>query len=59
MADAVALVLEDQDLRRRLGEGSVAAAGRWTWDRVVDVQEEIYDRAAARTAVRNASTLGS
>lgn len=59
VTDAVVRVLDDGDLRRRLSEGGVAAAGRWTWDRVVDVQEEIYRRAAARIAVTNASTLGS
>ena len=52
-------MLTDQDLAARLREGGTAAARRMSWDHVVEVQEQIYFEAAARTAATNASTLAS
>jgi glycosyltransferase involved in cell wall biosynthesis len=59
VVDAIRRVLTDQDLAARLREGGTAAARRMSWDYVVDVQEQIYFEAAARTAATNASTLAS
>ncbi|TML66813.1 MAG: glycosyltransferase [Actinobacteria bacterium] len=59
VVDAVRRVLTDQDLAARLREGGTAAARRMSWDHVVEVQEQIYFEAAARTAATNASTLAS
>ena len=39
---AVRRVLADRELRGRLARGAVEAARRNSWDRVTDVQEEIY-----------------
>jgi glycosyltransferase involved in cell wall biosynthesis len=58
VVDAVRRVLSDVDLRERLSRGGVAAARRTSWDRVADLQEEIY-RAASRTAATKLSTDGS
>ena len=46
-------------LRERLARGGVAAARRTSWDRVADVQEEIYRAVASRTAATKLSTEGS
>ena len=43
--EAVARVLEDETLRRALGEGARRAATRSTWDAVVDAQLAIYAEA--------------
>jgi glycosyltransferase involved in cell wall biosynthesis len=59
VADAVGRVLADGALRERLAAGGLEAARRCSWDRVTDVQEELYRAAAARTAVTKSSTLGS
>jgi glycosyltransferase involved in cell wall biosynthesis len=57
---AVRDVLVDAALRERLARGGVAAARRQSWDRVTDLQEEIYREAtASRTASTKLSTLGS
>ena len=56
---AVRRLHDDPELRHRLAAGGVAAARRWSWDRVTDVQEQTYRDAAARTASTKASTLGS
>jgi len=57
---AVELVLGDDSLRRQLSSGGVEAARRNSWDRVTDLQEELYLEAIASvTATTNASTLGS
>ena len=56
---AVRSVLSDMDLRERLGRGGVEAARRNSWDRVADVQEEIYRSIASRTAATKLSTDGS
>ncbi len=57
---AVRSVLDDDVLRRRLSSGGVEAARRNSWDRVTDLQEELYAEAiASRTAATNDSTLGS
>jgi D-inositol-3-phosphate glycosyltransferase len=56
---AVGRVLADEVLRERLARGSVKAARRSSWEHVTDVQEDVYRRAAARTAVTKSSTLGS
>jgi glycosyltransferase involved in cell wall biosynthesis len=53
-------VLDDADLRARLGRGGIEAARRTSWDHVTDVQEEIYREAtASRTAATKSSTDGS
>jgi glycosyltransferase involved in cell wall biosynthesis len=59
VVDAVGRVLADGALRERLAAGGLEAARRCSWDRVTDVQEELYRAAAARTAVTKSSTLGS
>ena len=43
--EAVARVLEDEALRRALGEGARRAAKRSTWDGIVDAQLAIYEEA--------------
>ncbi len=55
---AVERVLADAALRERLSEGGRSAARRNSWDRVTDVQEELYRAAASRTASTNDSTDG-
>jgi len=44
---AILRLLEDAELRRRLGEGARAVAAEWSWPYVVSLQEEIYRRALA------------
>lgn len=56
---AVRRVLSDDNLRARLSRGAVAAARRTSWDRVTDLQEEIYRDVASRTAVTKLSTDGA
>jgi glycosyltransferase involved in cell wall biosynthesis len=57
--DAIRRVLLDGELRERLAHGGVAAARRTSWDRVTDLQEEIYRDVASRTAATKLSTDGS
>ncbi len=57
--DALAQVLADEPLRRRLEKGALAAARRNTWEHAADIQEAAYRRAAATTVETNASRLGS
>ena len=52
-------VLGDADLRARLARGGLEAARRTSWDRVADLQEEIYRAAASRTAATKSSMDGS
>jgi glycosyltransferase involved in cell wall biosynthesis len=59
VVDAVRRVLTDAELRERLARGGVEAARRTSWDRVADVQEEIYRAVASRTAATKFSTDGS
>jgi glycosyltransferase involved in cell wall biosynthesis len=59
VVDAIGRVLADTGLRETLSEGGRNAARRLSWDRVADLQEEIYRNAASRTASTNASTDGS
>ena len=60
LADALRRVLDDEELRRSLSAGGVAAARRNSWERVAVHQEEIYREAiAARHAATKASTEGS
>ena len=56
---AVRRVLSDSALRDQLARGGVAAALRTSWDRVTDIQEEIYRELASRTAATKLSTDGS
>jgi glycosyltransferase involved in cell wall biosynthesis len=56
---AVRRVLSDAQLRERLARGGTEAARRTSWDRVTDVQEEIYRDVASRTAATKLSTDGS
>ena len=58
MVGAVKRVLGDDSLRARLSDGGRTAARRNSWDRVADVQEEIYRAVASRTASTNDSTDG-
>jgi glycosyltransferase involved in cell wall biosynthesis len=59
VVDAIRRVLSDAELRERLARGGVAAARRTSWDRVTDLQEEIYREVASRTAATKLSTDGS
>lgn len=59
VVEAVRSVLSDAKLREQLARGGVAAARRTSWDRVADLQEEIYRAAAPRTAATKLSTEGS
>ncbi len=59
LTDALRTVLRDPELRRRLSDGGREAAARNSWDRVCDLQEQIYLDTAALTAPRNPSMLGS
>jgi glycosyltransferase involved in cell wall biosynthesis len=59
VVEAVRSVVADGGLRERLSRGGVEAARRNSWDRVTDLQEEIYRAVASRTAATNASTDGS
>jgi glycosyltransferase involved in cell wall biosynthesis len=56
IVDAVCKVLADPELRAQLARGGVAAARRTSWDRVTDVQEDIYREVASRTAATKFST---
>lgn len=60
VVDAVRTVLADPALRERLARGGTQAARRMSWDRVTDLQEEIYRTVvASRTAAAKLSTEGS
>jgi glycosyltransferase involved in cell wall biosynthesis len=59
IVEAVRRVLSDTELRERLARGGVAAARRTSWDRVADLQEEIYRAAASRTAATKLSAEDS
>ena len=59
IVDAVQRVLSDGELRQQLSRGGVAAARRNSWDRVAEVQEQIYRDVASRTAATKLSTDGS
>lgn len=60
LIDALRRVLADEDLRRSLSTGGVAAAHRMSWERVTAHQEEIYRGViASRQAATRASTDGS
>jgi len=56
---AIRRVLSDSALRERLARGGIEAARRTSWDRVTDMQEEIYRAVASRTAATKFSTDGS
>jgi glycosyltransferase involved in cell wall biosynthesis len=59
VVDAVRRVLTDKQLRERLSHGGIEAARRTSWDRVTDLQEQIYRDVASRTAATKFSTDGS
>jgi glycosyltransferase involved in cell wall biosynthesis len=59
IVEAIQRVLSDRELRERLSRGGVAAARRNSWDRVAEVQEQIYRDVASRTAATKLSTDGS
>jgi glycosyltransferase involved in cell wall biosynthesis len=59
VVEAVRRVLSDAVLRERLASGGIDAARRTSWDRVTDVQEQIYREVASRTAATKLSTDGS
>jgi glycosyltransferase involved in cell wall biosynthesis len=56
---AVGRVLASGELRAELGRGGLAAATRNSWERVVTLQEQLYDAAASRAASMKFSMLGS
>jgi glycosyltransferase involved in cell wall biosynthesis len=47
LREALRSLLADPDRRRALGEGARRVAAEWTWQRVVRMQEELYERALA------------
>jgi len=53
-ADALARVLRDDDLRRRLSEGARRHAGGFSWERAADETEEDLIRIARREGESNA-----
>jgi glycosyltransferase involved in cell wall biosynthesis len=60
VTDALRRVLSDPELRRSLSAGGRGAARRTSWERVTDLQEELYRSAiASRTASTKLSMLGS
>jgi glycosyltransferase involved in cell wall biosynthesis len=60
VTEALRRVLVDEELRRSLSVGGVAAARRMSWEHVTERQEEIYREAAAsRTASTKRSTPGA
>jgi glycosyltransferase involved in cell wall biosynthesis len=59
VVDAIRRVLADDALREQLARGGPAAARRMSWDRVTDLQEQIYRAVASRTAATKLSTDGS
>lgn len=59
VVDAIRRVLFEAGLGARLSDGGRAAARRLSWERVVDLQEEIYRLVASRTAVTKLSTDAS
>jgi glycosyltransferase involved in cell wall biosynthesis len=59
IVDAVQRVLSDKGLREQLSRGGITAARRNSWDRVAEVQEQIYRDVASRTAATKLSTDGS
>jgi glycosyltransferase involved in cell wall biosynthesis len=59
VVEAVRRVLSDAQLRAQLARGGMEAARRTSWDRVTDVQEQIYRAVASRTAATKLSAEGS
>jgi glycosyltransferase involved in cell wall biosynthesis len=59
LSEALRTVLSNDQLRRSLAAGGLAAARRMSWDHVADAQEQIYRSIASATAARKLSTLGS
>jgi glycosyltransferase involved in cell wall biosynthesis len=47
LREALRTLLADPERRRGLGEGARAVAAEWTWQRVVRLQEELYEQALA------------
>ena len=45
LREALAALLADAELRRRLGEEAREVAAEWSWPRVLEHQEDIYSRA--------------
>ena len=45
LRDALARLLDDAELRRRLGDEAREVAAQWSWSRVLALQEDIYRRA--------------
>jgi glycosyltransferase involved in cell wall biosynthesis len=60
VTDALRRILRDPGLRRTLAEGGRTAARRSSWERVTDLQEQLYRAAVdSRTAATKLSTPGS
>ena len=53
LRDALARLLGDPELRRRLGEEAREVAEEWSWPRVLELQEDVYRRALARFDMRD------
>jgi glycosyltransferase involved in cell wall biosynthesis len=47
LRSALLRLLEDPELRRRLGEEAREVAAEWSWPRVLELQEDVYGRALA------------
>jgi glycosyltransferase involved in cell wall biosynthesis len=43
---ALGRLLDDAELRARLGEEAKSVAAEWSWPRVIDIQEDLYRRVA-------------
>jgi glycosyltransferase involved in cell wall biosynthesis len=56
VVEAIRRVLSDRPLREQLAVGGPSAARRMSWDRVTDVQEDIYRAVASRTEARKPAT---
>lgn len=49
LADAIRLILQNEDLRRRLAEGAFRRSDAFDWERMVDRYEHLYQQLAGRT----------
>lgn len=47
LREALTRLLDDDELRRRLGDEAREVARAWSWDHVVELQEDVYERALA------------
>jgi starch synthase len=59
IAAALVTMFRDDVLRRRLGAAAADRAKRFSWSRVVEATEAVYDDALSRRAVRSAHPRGA